>query len=340
MALKQSVSQQLEVLLKSAQLPPALLVLAEDNIVQQRVLKAILSKKGPKSDKHGMAISYVDCSSLDTSKLKQLLLDFRNVTVFSGPELYFVMRNISDIAAGISADLSKAIKNLPAGTHIIFIGESLGSTNPIYKLLKSRELVFSFERPKSYDLKRWVERELKSNGISKYPSNLVDFLIALDGDSLDHIHQAIEKLSLYCEGEEVTKADISSFFATRSMFSEFELIDSITSRNLQKAEFILTTLFQSGKSPFMLLALLSKIYSSLISIGYLKENGKRSPEIRAILNLSQWVMEKHLRAVEQYSQAQLQGCMQAFLNADSKLKNRSLGPELVFSELLLSITPR
>ncbi|RIL07124.1 MAG: hypothetical protein DCC75_10280, partial [Proteobacteria bacterium] len=183
----------------------------------------------------------------------------------------------------------------------------------------------------------WIERELKRLGIVNYPEKLPELVSELGQQDPDEIIKLLEQLALYADSPEVSSADIKQLFSHDEVKSEFEFIDCLMNRNAARAEILIENLFQHGKSPFMLLALLAKNFATFIAIKALSDQGRTPHEIRQRLGLAPWLFGKHQSAVRTFSQAQLRRGLHAIMRADSKLKNRSVGQEAIFSELVYAI---
>jgi DNA polymerase III delta subunit len=86
-----------------------------------------------------------------------------------------------------------------------------------------------------------------------------------------------------------------------------------------------------GSSPFMLIGLLTKTFTNLLRLRVMLDRGYQQQDIRNELGLSPWLFSKYLPTAKRISTTQLSKTLEALLVADYRIKDRSLGPDAVFS---------
>ena len=132
--------------------------------------------------------------------------------------------------------------------------------------------------------------------------------------------------------------DVQTLFSDSLDASEFDFVDALMQKNAARSESLLQVLLASGKNPFMLVSLLQRSFSTYVSIAALLKDGKNPTEAGQILKIPPWLLRKHLAVVQKHPIQQLKRCVEALVRVDSKLKNRSLGTESIFSEFVYNVT--
>jgi DNA polymerase-3 subunit delta len=234
--------------------------------------------------------------------------------------------------------LAAALKSGIGTSRMILLASSLPARNPIRAAVEKKGQVIDLPELKGAELRRWTEKELRMAGFEEFPEAAVEGLSVLGDESPDQLVKLIEHLALYLEGKSLRVQDIAAVFPGRFEPTEYELLDAIAQRNIGQAEALLSALLRSGKNPFMMISLFVRTFSTYLSIRSLLDRQLAQAEVRQTLGIAPWLFQKHLGAVKGSSLSKLRDSLTAILRADSKLKNRSLGPESIFSELIFELS--
>ena len=102
---------------------------------------------------------------------------------------------------------------------------------------------------------------------------------------------------------------------------------------------MISQLLDQGVSPFPLLGLLHRNYASYHALNQLLKSGMSPEQCARAVDSPPWLVKKIAPLAQRYTLPNLKIAIAAIARADSLLKNRSLGPEGIMSELLESLTP-
>ena len=193
--------------------------------------------------------------------------------------------------------------------------------------------MLAFEQLKGAELRRWTERELKHHEIAGASDDLVELIISLASEEPEAITRLAEKLTLFIDGAPASAEALRALNPGRSHASDFELADQLLTGKRVGTEVLLQQLFQQGSSPFMLMGLLTKTVTNLYRMRCMLDRGSQHQDIRGELGLSPWLFSKYLPTAQRVTKEQLQRTLDTMLVADFKLKDRSLGPDAVFSSV-------
>lgn len=254
----------------------------------------------------------------------------------SEPSLFDPIRFglIRGIECARVADLEPVTEFLqrPApGAHLILVGASLPNTPNFKKLLDKNAIVINFEPLKGAELSRWTERELKHCGVQNADDAVIELVISLAGEEPEAVVRLVEKFSLYVGDSPATAQALRSLEPGRSIASDFELAETMLGTNRAATEALLHRLISQGSSPFMLIGLLTKTFTTILRIRALSDKGLSQGEIKTDLGISPWLFSKYLPLARRISTPALLRALSALAEADFRLKDKSLGPTAVFS---------
>ncbi len=316
--------------------PPALLLLAPDNIRKDRITNLLLDtflRKQSKGSNEQLAIKRIDARELTKDKMRAFRDDLASLSLFT-PLRFFIFSDIDELSTDLLPTFQEIIRTLSKDSKLIICGSALPEKHALKKLFKEKDLLVELEELRGHELTRWVARELKRSGINRYSEGVVDTLVLCGEEAPDKIARLLEQLVVYCDSDSINSEDLSRLFVHHITPGEFELLDAIQAKKIAKVEVMLREILASGKSPFMLLALISRSYSNYLLLKALSDAGLSQQELRQRLGMTPWVFNKYVAASKNRSLGSLKNNMRQIMRTDSILKNRSLGPEAVLSELV------
>lgn len=312
--------------------PQALLILSPDAIRIERVLEHLFKKfsGGTFTRDKLIRLNLEELKSTHFAKVKNSL---SSISLFSS-EQHLILENVHELTAPESKVLLVIIEESSPSNKIFITGEKLLESNALSKYFAGKELLIHLEELKGYDLRQWVEKEFERNNVKKVSPEALVLMMELGENLPDKIAPLVKHLSLYLSDEEASVKDINAVFLSKTNSSEFELIDAISTKNVGRAEVLLSQIMKEGKSPFALIGLIAKTFSQYALIKNLQDHKKRPEEIRSLLGIQSWLFSKYSPAASRFSSEQLIGALKRILRIDGQLKNRSIGPEAIFGALV------
>lgn len=270
--------------------------------------------------------------------IQSFLADAAEPSLFE-PVRIVVIRGIEKAKAAEVEPISALAAKKISGLHMILVGESLPNSPNFKKAVEKHGTLVQFEELKGAELSRWVEKEMRSCGIAQAPDEVVGLLLSLAGDDVDAIARLVEKLALYLDGAPPTAAVLRELEPGRSVASDFELAEALLSPKRGATETLIQQLLAQGSSPFMLMGLLTKTFSTLYRIRAALDRGQSQQDLKASLGISPWLLSKYLPLARQLSLPEIARRLEALMKADFSLKDRSLGPGATLSSLAASCAP-
>jgi DNA polymerase III delta subunit len=317
----------------NASFPTTLLVYAADTVRINRFIDRAEAKLLPQGTR---ALRY-NASSLQDSDLKRLAEDLFTPSLFT-PHSLVVIRNIHEAATSMQHELLTVVKDLeksrPFGTTLIICGKELQKSTILHKHFESSGNLALFETLTGEVLERWILKEFSREGITQVSPQVIASLVTLTGEDLDALIQKIEHLAMYAHEGTVQSRDIDTLFQVKSEINEYDLLQELSQGAAHLAQKRLAGLIDSDKSPFLLLSLLARSYCQFSVLRSLLDRGATPESIADTVKMPPWLLKKQITFARRYTMQALERALCALVRADALLKNRSLGHEIVLSELI------
>jgi DNA polymerase III delta subunit len=311
--------------------PLCVVVTSPDRIRRERALRFLLDHFHP-GDSKPRTFSFSENARHSPAPF---LRDLEEPSLFE-PTRFAVIRGIESAKALDIEPLAEFVRKKISGVHLLIIAESLPNIPTFKKLLDSHATTLIFEALKGAELRRWIEREVSSQGIVGAEDDLLELLSVLGDNGPDTIASVIEKFSLYLGDAKASKSALKALEPGRVTASDFDLAETLLGRNRAVSEALVLQLIAQGSSPFMLVGLLTKTFTSLYRIRVLLDKGLSTNDIKSATGISAWLFSKYLPLAQRTRQTTLEGIIDALLVADFRLKDRSLGPANVLSSVAMA----
>lgn len=324
----------LKELLDRSELPSFILITSPDQVRLQRIEERIRDKSAVPQNQ----ISKIRADELSTEALTRLKDDLATLSLFSGPRLY-VISHIDRATAAATKAIAQIVLDLLPGTTVLGLANEMTASDPLAQAASKLGAYLKFPELSGTELTQWATREVTQAGIAKCPAALIERLIETAEKRPDAIAAMATQFALYLDEAPATIQAFDALFPSAAVAGEFELIDAIAAGSTLRAEVLFETLLRAGKSPFMLLGMISKIFGNYHSIALMLSQRLAPQMIRESLKMTPWVFNKSLEVAKRIKPQEIEGQLRAILRADSKLKNKSLGPQAIFSELFHALRP-
>jgi membrane-bound lytic murein transglycosylase B len=305
--------------------PSVILITAPDEVRKRRLVEHLIQKfsKGP-----GAEVHRINASQFSAEHIARLADAASALSLFAKQEFSWI-RNLEECPSGLTKHFPKLLGRYSENHVALFTATELPASNPVLEYCKKDKSLIPLEALKGFELHRWVERELRRAGFKEANEDAITTLIAAAEEHVDSLAGMVEHLWLYCESPALTKEDVHSVFIHKTVPGEFDFLDALVGGNIGRAEVMISGLLASGKSPFMLMALLNRSFSNYLSIRSLLDEGQNTQDVRQTLGLTPWVFNKQMPIARRYSSEDLLRGLKTLVSVDSKLKNRSLSPDVL-----------
>lgn len=310
---------------------PVVALASPDHIRRERAVNYIVDEYSKLCDlKRTLAHTAI---KIEKNTLESVSLSLRNVSLFEREKVW-VLSGVEALLKQEQITLSSALSLLPKGSIVLIVVPDLKKNSVLIKDLESKELTYDLGELHGATLLRWVERELKTQGISEWDSGVPDRLAALGEQAADKIAPIVEQLALYLGDEErATREVLERLYPSSIHATEFELLDALLAKDPRKAEVLIQALVRNGTNIFSLMGLVSKSLLNIQRIRIRLDKGESQSEIRNRLGMQPWIFGKQVEVAKKIVGKKLEKTLVGLLKMDSKLKNKSVAHDALLSEL-------
>jgi DNA polymerase-3 subunit delta len=128
--------------------------------------------------------------------------------------------------------------------------ETLAASDALHKSVKKLGGLLQFDLPKKYEMAGWVRERATAHRLHvslPVARHLLD-RCGNDPGAAERLEREIEKLALYCRGEEATEADVDAICTPDDDAVIFDLMDAVGHRRRSRSFELLEALYASGNS--------------------------------------------------------------------------------------------
>ena len=197
--------------------------------------------------------------------------------------------------------------------------------------------VLHYDVPKSNNLHKWVQAELKRLDVS-VDADAARALVELVGEDTVALAGEVEKLAAWAGGEPVGRIEVEQLATPGREAAAWALTDAWGQRDLP-ALLEACELALERKEPFLLAVGLASHVGRVRAAQALAEEGLRSREIAGRLKMKEYPARKALQHAERYSRGELDSALVRLAELDAAIKGASrLSAELELLRALIDVT--
>lgn len=241
--------------------------------------------------------------------------------------------------------LKDFLKDVPETTVLVFWYDSINVDTKKNSKWKSIETAFA-KNGSAVNLEKRTEADLIKLLISKASKKnatiLRDnarYLISIAGTDIKTLFNEIDKLSLYVNGDEITKQVIDKLAVKCLQAKVFDLSKAIVKGNYDLAYNVLDTLFAMREEPIGILSVISNCFIDMYRVKCAKIAGKTYQDVANYYNYKgrEFALRNALRDSESLSVEQIRASLDVLMLADNNLKSSSVSQKLILEETLVKL---
>ena len=133
-------------------------------------------------------------------------------------------------------------------TCVAIEAETLAASDALFKAVKKLGGVLAYDLPKKYEMAGWIKERAKAHRLPMSTSvakHLLDRCGADPGHA-ERLEREVEKLALYCHGQQPTEADVDAICTPDDDAVIFDLMDAVGHRDRAHSFELLEALYASG----------------------------------------------------------------------------------------------
>ncbi|HBJ18449.1 MAG TPA: DNA polymerase III subunit delta [Clostridiales bacterium] len=178
--------------------------------------------------------------------------------------------------------------------------------------------------PKSTDaqLLGWLKRHFDAEGI-RTDADSLRALVFRSGHLMDILIGEVEKLAAYLKAngrDTLTPADVEAVASSTLECDTFALSNAVIDRNRALAFRALLEMKRERTDPAVLIGMLTRTYSELVSVALLSDEGADAPAIEAALKIPAFKVRMYLRTVKSHGVPRLVAALDSLTKVDAASK--------------------
>jgi DNA polymerase-3 subunit delta len=217
---------------------------------------------------------------------------------------------------------------------------SLPRRHPVLALANESENghAKSFRSPTGSGLAKWVRDRVKQAGGTIAP-RAVDALCVFVGNDLHHLHNEIQKLVAYTDGQRpITSDDIQLLTPYARQANIFDMVDALGRRDGRSASRLYHQLLDAGDHPLAILAMITRQFRLMIQVQELAPRLGSPQAIARELKQNRYPIQKILAQSQNYTSEQLRAVYHKLLDTDVDIKTGQVEPTLALDTLIAGLS--
>jgi DNA polymerase-3 subunit delta len=210
---------------------------------------------------------------------------------------YVIIREAQKLTSSDVKRLERYVQEPAESSLLILTAVGMKSSSPLLRLMEKGGRVKEVTKRRD-QIPGWIRSRFKERGL-KVSGKAIAYLQEALGEDLMAIEGAVEKVSLFHEGDdEVDLDEVVPLVAPSAERSVYELVDRVALGDTDQAIKLLRRLLQQGEKTSYILYALARRYRELLLYRALREDGRQDAEIVAYMKLPRnqtWMVSKKLK---------------------------------------------
>ena len=269
----------------------------------------------------------------DDMKSEDIIDKITQSDLFSSKKL-LILRNPGTLRNKSKADFLSYCKNPLANVCLIIIEDDFNDRKSITNELKKINNTVSVQTPFPSEMKKWTRFMLSEKQLT-FQDNIIDIIVEVAGDSLFHIENEIEKISLNInDGEEITIDFINQSSGWRIQYKRWQFFQALGKRDLDRSLILGLSLLNQGNSMISLMYPLTAFFQELL---FKKKSSGTLPIKNSYIPLPPSVIKQFPQIANRFNQEEIEYALTILGKIDQRLKTTSLSDEALFTNFLFSV---
>lgn len=221
-------------------------------------------------------------------------------------------------------ELADYIREIPEGTHIVFVETEVDKRNRLFKAVKDVGVISEMDGMDVKNLKLWIVSVLNKDNKKIKESTLMYFLNK-SGTDMENISQELEKLICYTMGREaITTEDIDAVCTTQISNKIFQMIDAIASKKQSYALNLYYDLLSLREKPMSILFLITRHFNQLYQVKELEAAKVSNAVISKKTGVPPFAVGKYIAQSKNFSAEVLKEALSTCADTEERVKTGRL----------------
>ena len=235
------------------------------------------------------------------------------------------------------AGLADMLAQVPETTVVVFVDGSLRRDNPLLRQVASHAEIRAFPLLRGQELAVWIRQRVMSVGatISEQATGLLAEYV---GGDLWVMSGEIEKLALYCQGEEISKEAVRLLVGYSRETSIFDIVDAVLGGNASAALVGLRQLLESGADSSYVIVMLARQLRLVLLTQELLQRRVPRAELGARLGLNaEFAVRRTEQQAKRHASEQIKTMYGRLLDTDLSIKRGVVADDLALEMLVAEL---
>ena len=243
---------------------------------------------------------------------------------------YVIIKEAQKLTASEVKKLGGYIEDPAESSLLILTAVELKANSALLRVVKKGGMVKEVSKRRD-QIPGWMRSRFKERGLQVSGKALAYLQDAL-GEDLMAIEGAVEKVSLYHDGEGAVELDeVVSLVTPTAEKSIYELVDRVAVGDADQALKLLRRLLQQGERATYILNALARRFRSLLIYRALREDGRQDKEIIDYLKLPKnrsWMVSKKFKPqAAKLSEERLRQALSLLVDMETAIKSGEMDEE-------------
>ena len=313
--------------LKNGKIDPVYFLLGGDYYLQNLIINEI-SNVIFKDIKHDKTFLFPD-----EMKSEEIIDKITQSDLFSSKKI-LVLRNPGSLRNKSRLEFLSYCQNPMSNNCLIIIEDEFSDRKSITKELKKINNTVSVQTPFPSELKKWTKFILLQKQLN-FQDNIVDIIVEIAGDSLFHIENEVEKISLNVNhDEELTKDFINQLSGWRMQYQRWQFFQALGKKDLDRSLILGISLLNQGNSMISLMYPLTAFFQELL---FLKKSSGTLTAKNSYIPLPPSVIKQFPQIANRFNKEEIECALSILGKIAHRLKTTSLSDEALFTNFLFSV---
>ena len=313
--------------LKNGLVEPVYLLQGNDKYLQKFLFDQIATKffQDAKSDKTILMP--------DDMKDLEIIEQITTTDLFSSKKM-FILYDPQKISGQSRKELFSYCDNPIQSNCLVIVLEEFGKNVAMVRELTNRFTAINVSSPFKNDMKKWAQFFIREKDI-KANTDVVNTIVEMAGDSVGHIANEIDKMSiLLSDGQELTKNLVTQFSGWKREHQRWEFFKYLGNKDLKKSLIIGLSLITQNETMLTLIYPLTTFFQELL---FAKLPNGGIPGRSGYVPLSNSIVKNLPNFAKKYSRKEIELALKLLGEIDLRSKTTTVSDESEMTKFLFNL---
>ena len=262
---------------------------------------------------------------------KDIIDKLTTIDLFNSMNL-FILRNPNGLRGKVRDELVDYCQNPIEENILILVQDEYGAKNKMIKYLVNLINPISVSTPFYNKMEKWANKFFSENGFNDIPKEIIQYMVEIAGDSLNHLKNETDKISTNLNSkEDLNIQQVSQFSSWKKKLNEYEFFNLLGHRNLKKTLEFGRILVSHETTLMNLLYPMTEFFQELLFIKISRGTNSNS---RRYTQLSRSVIKNIPSYASNYSSKEIISALVRLGQIDRKIKTSKIDDESTITEFL------